>query len=111
MASESGTSNGVFEVVPAEVTDAGRFVQLTAEELINEVKSLDTDVTNLLTTWKGNSADHYRLGWEEVRGGATDVLEALQTMAELLGVSAAVYADMDQGNADSFGALLNLPPN
>lgn len=111
MASNSGTSGDGFQVVPTDVTDAGKFVQLTAEELINEAKSLDTDVTNLLTTWKGNSANHYRHGWDEVRTGATEVLEALQTMAELLGVSATTYADVDQGNAGGFGSLLNLPPN
>lgn len=109
MASETGVPGGEFQVVPAEVTDAGRFVQLTAEELINGIRVLDTGVTNLLTTWKGNAADQYSLGWEEARAGAVDVLEALQLIAELLGISGTDYANMDEGNAGTFGPLLNLP--
>ena len=106
-----GTSDGKFDVVPAEVTDAGAFVQLTAAELVSEVKLLDSDIATLLTTWRGNSANQYQQGWEEVRTGATDVLRALQAMADLLGVSASTYAGVDQGNAEGFGPLLNLPPN
>ncbi|MET8429716.1 MULTISPECIES: WXG100 family type VII secretion target [unclassified Nocardia] len=105
MTSSSATPGEGFHVVPADVTDAGRFVQLTAEELIRGVKSLDAEVTSLLTTWKGNSADQYRHGWEEVHAGAHDVLEALKSMAELLGVSATMYTDMDQGNSGDFCSL------
>ncbi|MFI6867605.1 WXG100 family type VII secretion target [Nocardia sp. NPDC050406] len=108
MVSETGVPGGEFQVVPAEVTDAGKYVQLTAEELINGVRSLDTDVADLLTRWTGSSADHYRLGWEEARAGAVQVLAALQTMAELLGVAGTDYANMDAGNADDFCSL-NLP--
>ncbi|MGX1810193.1 WXG100 family type VII secretion target [Nocardia sp. NPDC055321] len=106
MAPDADASGGEFQVVPSEVTDAGRYLQLTAEELITGVRSLDTDVTALLTTWKGSSADHYRHGWDEVREGATEILEALAAMADLLGVSATTYTDVDEANA---GSLLNLP--
>ncbi|MGW4535390.1 WXG100 family type VII secretion target [Nocardia sp. NPDC004340] len=105
MTSMPDTAGDGFHVVADTVTDAGKFVQLTAEELFHEVKSLDAEVNHLLTTWKGNSANHYRHGWEEVRAGAHEVFEALRTMAELLGVSAAVYTDADQGNAGDFLSL------
>lgn len=109
MAAETGVPGGEFQVVPAEVTDAGRYVQLTAEELINGIRTLDSEVAGLLTTWKGGSANQYGLGWEEVRAGAKDVLQALQSMAELLGVAGADYTNVDEGNAGNFTSLLNLP--
>lgn len=101
----SNTPGDGFHVVPTEVTDAGKFVQMTAEELYNGVKSLDAEVNSLLNSWKGNSANHYRHGWDEVRDGAHDVLEALKTMAELLGVSATIYTDVDQSSAGDFLSL------
>ncbi|MFD7846102.1 WXG100 family type VII secretion target [Nocardia sp. NPDC059764] len=108
--SESENSTEIFQVVPAEVTDAGQFMQMTAEELISGMRSLDNEVADLLKTWRGRSATDYSNGWTEVHKGAAEVLQALKDMAELLGVTGIVFADMDQGNASGFGSLLNLPP-
>ncbi|MGY0500189.1 WXG100 family type VII secretion target [Nocardia sp. FBN12] len=76
--------DGKFDVVPAEVSGAGRYVQLTAQELVNGLRAIDADVNRLLENWTGNSATAYRVGWDETRRGAQTVLEALATMAELL---------------------------
>ncbi|MGW4768934.1 WXG100 family type VII secretion target [Nocardia sp. NPDC004278] len=67
---QPNSGNGTFDVVPAEVTDAGRYVQLTAEELVNGVRSLDVEITRLLDNWTGSSATAYRAGWDETRQGA-----------------------------------------
>lgn len=101
-----------FVVVPAVVSDTGRFVQDTASSLRSGVQSADTEVTALLTTWKGNAADAYSVGWEETKAGALEVLDALATMADLLGVSATGFTDLDERRAADTAARtssLNLP--
>ncbi|WP_372509805.1 WXG100 family type VII secretion target [Nocardia amikacinitolerans] len=97
-----------FAVVPAEVTDAGRFVQLTAESLVSGLRSLDADVSTLLESWKGTSADAYRAGWDEIKQGADTVLDSLSTMAELLGVTSQVLEDQDKKRAQTTSSL-DLP--
>lgn len=92
-------------MVPDEVVDAGRFVQLTADELVQALNSLDTDINGLLASWKGVSADVYRAGWQETRQGVVTVLEALAKIAELLGVNSRTFTEQDRGNADGYGSL------
>ncbi|MEU4411722.1 WXG100 family type VII secretion target [Nocardia salmonicida] len=100
--------DGTFDVVPAEVTDAGRYIQLTAEELVNGLRAIDTDVNKLLANWTGNSATSYRSGWDETRQGAETVLEALATLAELLGVVADTHVQLDTQRAVATSSL-DLP--
>ncbi|ONM48708.1 WXG100 family type VII secretion target [Nocardia donostiensis] len=102
---ELGNSSSDLEVVPEYVVDAGRFVQLTADELVNGLRSLDTDVEGLLGSWKGMSATAYRAGWEETKQGAIDVLEALATIAGLLGVNSRTFTEQDDTNSQGFGSL------
>ncbi len=103
----------MFEVVPAAVTDTGEFVQQTAVSLRAGVRSADTEIASLLATWKGNAADAYSAGWEETKRGALEVLNALETMAGLLGVVATGYADLDEKRATDTTmyteSSLNLP--
>ncbi|WP_454200054.1 WXG100 family type VII secretion target [Nocardia sp. Marseille-Q1738] len=108
LSSGSGDEAGEFAVVPAEVTDAGRFVQLTADSLVAGLRSLDVDINALLESWKGSSADAYRAGWEETKQGAVAVLDSLSTMAELLGVTSRVLQDQDQSRAQTTSSL-DLP--
>ncbi|MFQ6329664.1 WXG100 family type VII secretion target [Nocardia sp. CWNU-33] len=89
-----------FSLVPAEVTDAGRYVQQTATALINGIRSADAEVSGLMTSWQGAAATAYLAGWEETRRGAVQILEALHDMGELLGVAVAQVVDLDQARAD-----------
>ncbi|WP_225728323.1 MULTISPECIES: WXG100 family type VII secretion target [unclassified Nocardia] len=100
--------DGKFDVVPAEVTDAGRYVQLAAQELVNGLRSIDSDVSRLLESWTGSSATAYRSGWEETRKGAETVLQALGTLAELLGVVADTHVSLDTQRAADTSSL-DLP--
>ncbi|GAA5068430.1 hypothetical protein GCM10023318_58740 [Nocardia callitridis] len=95
-------------MVPAEVTDAGKFVQMTADSLVDGLRSLDTDITTLLESWTGGSADAYRLGWDEARHGAAEVLGSLTAMAELLGVASKAVEDQDRTRAQTTSSL-DLP--
>ncbi|MFF5037457.1 WXG100 family type VII secretion target [Nocardia salmonicida] len=100
--------DGQFDVAPADVTDAGRYVQLTAQELATGLRAIDSDVNKLLQSWTGNSATSYRSGWDEARKGAETVLEALATLAELLGVVADTHTDLDTQRAANTSSL-DLP--
>lgn len=105
-------AGGGFAVVPAEVGDTGTFVQQTAQNLLDGVRSADSEVRSLLSGWTGAAANAYGEGWEETRRGAVDVLKALDTMAELLGVAAASYTELDDANAAAIGSRqssLDLP--
>ncbi|HET6424382.1 WXG100 family type VII secretion target [Nocardia aurea] len=111
MASSDGTAQD-FAFIPDDVADAGRYVQLVAESLVNGLNSLDTDISALLGSWKGTSADAYSVGWTEAKQGAETVLEALQDMAELLGVTSQAFTHQDQLSASDTTALsssLDLP--
>ncbi|MFC8044297.1 WXG100 family type VII secretion target [Nocardia sp. NPDC057353] len=101
----SEAEDAVLRVVPAEVVDAGQYVQQTADALIGGLRTLDGEVSRLLDGWKGSSADSYRAGWTETRQGALTVLESLAAMAELLGVSADRFTQQEQTNTDAIGKL------
>ncbi|WP_433577754.1 WXG100 family type VII secretion target [Nocardia brasiliensis] len=94
-----------FSAVPAEVTDAGRFVQLTAESLVSGLQSVGADIEVLLESWTGTSADAYSAGWTETKHGADTVLEALSAMAEMLGVTSQALQDHDQARAEQTSSL------
>ncbi|MEU4414831.1 WXG100 family type VII secretion target [Nocardia salmonicida] len=100
--------DGKFDVVPTGVADAGRYIQLTAQELVSGLSAIDSDVNNLLETWTGNSATSYRSGWDEARKGAEAVLSSLATLAELLGVVADTHTDLDTERAAETSSL-DLP--
>jgi WXG100 family type VII secretion target len=99
MAEECSAASSPFVIVPDHVSDAGQYVQRTAQTLVNGVRSADADVQGLMSSWKGNAATAYSTGWEETRDGALQVLEALNTMAELLGVVGVEYTATDTTNA------------
>jgi WXG100 family type VII secretion target len=108
----SATQTSPFLVVPATVSDAGRYVQETATALRNGIRSADTEIQAVMTTWKGTAARAYLAGWEETKKGALEVLDALAAMADLLGVVAVGYSDIDDRRAADTARVtssLNLP--
>lgn len=72
---------------------------------MNALHSLDTDIDAVLGVWKGHSANAYRVGWDETKQGAVEVLEALSTIAELLGVTTASFVEQDDSNSQSYPSL------
>ncbi|MFX0577598.1 WXG100 family type VII secretion target [Nocardia nepalensis] len=77
---QSNSWDGTFDVAPAEVTDAGRYVQLTAEELVNGLRSIDADVSKLLENWTGTSAITANEAFTKWVTGAQEVAEGIETM-------------------------------
>ncbi|WP_158675555.1 WXG100 family type VII secretion target [Nocardia stercoris] len=99
-----------FAIVPTDVSDAGKFAQDTATNLIAGIQSADADVKALEATWKGNAARAYIIGWESARAAAVEVLDALTAMGELLGVTVAQLDAQDARNAADIAGFLDLPP-
>lgn len=99
-------------LIPSEVSDAGKYVQQTAQSLIDGVRSADTEVAGLMSSWSGAAAEAYRAGWEETRAGALEVLGALHDVGELLGVYVAQIDTVDNTRAENLTARtssLDLP--
>ncbi|MGY2121966.1 WXG100 family type VII secretion target [Nocardia gipuzkoensis] len=94
-----------FAIVPADVSDAGRYVQQAARTLINGIRSADTEVAGLIATWHGPAADAYSAAWDEARRGAVRILEALDGMGDLLGVSVDAVGSVDVDRAASTSSL------
>ncbi|MFI6995932.1 WXG100 family type VII secretion target [Nocardia sp. NPDC050175] len=99
-------------LIPAEVSDAGQYVQQTAQSLIDAVRSADTEVAGLMSSWSGTAAEAYHAGWAETRMGALQVLGALHDVGELLGVYVAQIDTVDTARAENLTAQtssLDLP--
>ncbi|MFE6922857.1 WXG100 family type VII secretion target [Nocardia sp. NPDC057663] len=108
MAGENDTSGTVFAIVPGEVTDAGVYIQQVAESLINGLGTLDREVSTVLDNWSGAAAEAFGDGWTETKKGAADVLNALATMGELLGIASKAVVSQDISNSDALSSL-DLP--
>ncbi|WP_280430101.1 WXG100 family type VII secretion target [Nocardia brasiliensis] len=105
-------STAEIGLVPADVTDAGQYVQQTAQALIDGVRSADTEVAGLMSSWSGAAADAYLAGWEETRAGALEVLRALHDVGALLGVYVAEIDASDTRRAETLAvqsSSLDLP--
>lgn len=94
--------------MPGEVTDAGVYIQQIAESLINALGTLDREVFTVLDNWSGAAAEAFEDGWTETKKGAADVLNALTTMGELLGIASKAVVGQDISNSGTLSSL-DLP--
>ncbi|WP_330228760.1 WXG100 family type VII secretion target [Nocardia sp. NBC_00508] len=105
---ETAGAGSDFAMVPAEVSDAGRYVQQAANQLISGLRSADAEVAGLMATWRGPAATAYQAAWDEARRGAVQILEALDGMGDLLGVAVDTVVAVDTGRAEATSSL-DLP--
>ncbi|MBF6076441.1 WXG100 family type VII secretion target [Nocardia beijingensis] len=98
-----------FAVVPEHVSDAGRYVQQTAANLISGLRSAGAEVDGLMSSWRGVAATAYAGAWDETHRAALELFEALADMAELLGVVVDRAAATDTASAGTYTSL-SLPP-
>lgn len=91
-----------FDASPAELQAAGAFLDQIAEEVRGQAATLRGEVDGLLSDgWSGQAARGFARGWQEWERGAADVLAALSTMADLLGLTGRNYAGAEQASTDS----------
>ncbi|WP_067807281.1 WXG100 family type VII secretion target [Nocardia beijingensis] len=98
-----------FAVVPEHVSDAGRYVQQTAANLISGLRTAGAEVDGLMSSWRGGAATAYTGAWDETHRAALELFEALADMAELLGVVVDRTAATDTASAGTYSSL-SLPP-
>jgi len=92
-----------FNVTPVELQATAVLLNQIGDEVRSELSRLGADADGLLEGgWRGPAAVTFGRGWQQWSAGATEVLDALEAMAHLLGVSGAGYGSAD---ADSARAL------
>lgn len=108
---DSGGNTSVFDdvtVTPEEVRAVGRFVADIAKNLRSGLNSASADVAAPLADgWRGDASDEFFGGWTDLRDGGLRIPQALDGMAEELGVQSDTYEATDTSH--QFGSLnLNL---
>lgn len=73
-------------------------------ELDGNVNSLEGEMQDVLSTWKGGGADAFRALMEQVDEKGRNLNTALQGIADLLEQAGAKYEGMEAEGADSFSA-------
>lgn len=102
-------SGDSISVVPEQVREVGKYVYELAETLRTALDSAGTDVDAVANgSWTGGLAAEFADGWGDVRDGGTQIIAALATMAQRLGVTAATYEARDESNAANTSSL-DLP--
>lgn len=98
-----------LSVVPDDVKTIGQYVYNIADTMKQALDSAAREVETLLgSDWTGDAAGEFSTGWTETRDGGTQLMQALTSLAEKLGVTAANYKSTDTGNASGISSL-DLP--
>ncbi|MEV4236937.1 WXG100 family type VII secretion target [Nocardia sp. NPDC049737] len=109
MSASGGLSNQNLSVVPDDMQPIGQYVYNIADTMKQALDSAAREVETLLTSdWTGDAADEFSTGWTETRDGGTQLMQALTSLAEKLGITAANYKNTDTGNASGISSL-DLP--
>ncbi|WP_433622935.1 type VII secretion target [Nocardia sp. CA-120079] len=101
--SDGGTpaSGQNLSVVPEKVREVGEEVYELSTAMQTALASAARDVESLVNgTWKGNLANEFADGWNDIRDGGGQIITALAGLAEKLGVTASTYENLDGSNAE-----------
>jgi WXG100 family type VII secretion target len=85
---------------PAVLSATCQSLSGAAEHLLGRLKSLDGNVTSMLSGWQGTSGGSYGDAWKLWHRGADEVEQALAIMAELLGQAGKAFASREQVSAE-----------
>lgn len=92
---------------PAVLTASCQALSAAADQLRGQLKSLDGDVSSMLSRWRGASGGSYSSAWSQWQQGADDVERGLAAMARLLGGAGAAFAQQDQAGKAELDGLPN----
>jgi len=99
--------SGKLNVDPAVLAGACEALSGAADQLLQQLKSLDGTVTGMVANWQGLSGGAYGQAWQQWLRGADEVETALATMSRLLGEAGQAYEAGDQQSATGLGGLGN----
>ncbi|MEV0362786.1 WXG100 family type VII secretion target [Nocardia fusca] len=101
-----GQDPSIVVVVPEEVCAVGQFVADIARDFRSGLEAANTDVDALLADgWTGDRSDEFFGGWTALRDGGLKILQALDGMAEQLGVQSDTYEATDTATSQQFPSL------
>jgi WXG100 family type VII secretion target len=90
----------------AAFTEAIRDVQDAASRLHRDRDRIDDRVSGYLGSgWTGVAADSFVEAWAEWKTGATDVLEGLVAMGELLGATHQDFTQQDDASEQAMNQI------
>ncbi|MGW4369547.1 WXG100 family type VII secretion target [Nocardia takedensis] len=106
------TESNAFTATPAELTVAARAVRTLLEGLTTGFAALDADVDTLIANWQGRQGTRFATGYDEVRTGLAELLDAMADTTTALDASAERYLAQENVNAaaiESVASSLDLP--
>lgn len=90
---------GEIRVQAATMTSSAAALRELAQTVISAVRDMDSQVSGLEASWRGPAASAFTTGWTESRDGAVSVLTSLESMADLLGLQAEEFDQLDESIA------------
>jgi len=96
---------GKLNIDPAVLSSTCESLSAAADQLLTELKSLDSTVTDMVSRWTGASGGAYGDAWQQWDRGASEVERGLTVMAQLLGRAAEAYTAHEQAAAADLGGL------
>jgi WXG100 family type VII secretion target len=98
-----------MSVVPEDVAAIGRYVYGAAENLRSALNTANREVDALTSgSWAGTAATTFGQGWHECQEGGNQIIDALTTMAEKLGITATNFHAQDTRTSNAISSL-DLP--
>ncbi|WP_193044291.1 WXG100 family type VII secretion target [Mycolicibacterium baixiangningiae] len=97
-----------LEVDADETFNISHAISNDAEELREELASLQQEWDTLSRGWTGAAASAYSSIWDEWREGATTLVDSLAESSRNLGHAAARYAKQDTASATTLDSTMDL---
>ncbi|MFW0793286.1 WXG100 family type VII secretion target [Gordonia sp. CPCC 205515] len=105
---DSGGNNpgDQLQVIPDDVKQVGAAIRAAQQTLHRALNTTAGDVHNLTSVdWTGDAAKAFGEGWNDCHRGGTEILDALERLAEKLHVSGDNYSTSESVNTSTFTGL------
>ena len=94
---------GGFDVTSVELQLCGSLLTQLGAEVRDQLSAVGSEVDELLDAgWRGQAADGFAQGWRQWQTGAHEVIDGLESMAQLLG---ATGRDYDAAESSATGTI------
>lgn len=98
-----------FDAAPAELAACGSMLQRIGADVRAEMRVLTKEMDTVLGQgWTGSAAKGFSQGWEQWLSGANEVLDALQSLGQLLDDTGANYQAGDTAAATGYQQTQDL---
>jgi WXG100 family type VII secretion target len=98
--------SGAFNTTTDVMQKAAQQVQQVSEEINSELRSLESNLAPVASTWKGNAQAAFQQLMERIMSDAQKLTQALTGISESLDSSTKAYSTAEQDNASSISQIL-----